>query len=110
MQTVRYINRTIAYVILIGASVIALFPIYWLFLSAVKPAKEMWSIPPTFIFEPDFSYFSSVIREKGILKYLANSLMISSGSTCISLFLGSLAAYALTRYPIKGGGNTYPFG
>jgi len=103
MQSVRYVNRTIAYIILIGASVIALFPIYWLFLSALKPAKEMWTIPPAFIFKPDFSYFSSVIREKGILKYLANSLIISSGSTCISLFLGSLAAYALTRYPVKGG-------
>jgi len=103
MQATRYINRTIAYFILVAASIIAIFPIYWLLSSALKSAKDIWTIPPSFLFQPDFSHVLLVIRERGFLKYLTNSLVVSSGSTGISLFLGSLAAYALTRYPIKGG-------
>jgi len=103
MQATRYINRPIAYFILVVASIIAIFPIYWLLSSALKPAKDIWTIPPSFLFQPDFSHVLLVIRERGFLKYLTNSLVVSSGSTGISLFLGSLAAYALTRYPIKGG-------
>jgi multiple sugar transport system permease protein len=103
MQAIRHINRTIAYVILVIASTIAIFPIYWLLSSALKPAKDIWTIPPSFIFQPDFSHVLLVIRERGFFKYLTNSLVISFGSTCISLFLGSLTAYALTRYPVKGG-------
>jgi len=103
MQAMRHINRTIAYVILIAASIIAIFPVYWLISSALKPAKDIWTIPPSFLFRPDFSHVLLLFKERGFLKYLSNSLMVSFGSTCISLFLGSLAAYALTRYPIKGG-------
>ncbi|MFQ6052290.1 MAG: carbohydrate ABC transporter permease [Candidatus Hydrothermarchaeota archaeon] len=99
----RSINRTIAYVVLVAASIIAIFPIYWLLSSALKPAKDIWTIPPSFLFRPDFSHILLIIKERGFLKYLCNSLMVSFGSTGISLFLGSLAAYALTRYPIKGG-------
>lgn len=103
MQAIRYINRTIAYVILVTASIVAIFPIYWLFSSALKPAKDIWTMPPSFLFRPDFSHILLIIKERGFLKYLSNSLVVSFGSTCISLFLGSFTAYALTRYPIKGG-------
>ncbi|NQS89264.1 carbohydrate ABC transporter permease [Patescibacteria group bacterium] len=60
-------------------------------------------MPPSFLFRPDFSHILLIVKERGFLKYLSNSLVVSFGSTCISLFLGSFAAYALTRYPIKGG-------
>lgn len=103
MQATRSLSRTIAYVILVTASIIAIFPIYWLLSSALKPAKDIWTIPPSFLFRPDFSHLLSIIKERGFLKYLFNSLVVSFGSTGISLFLGSFAAYALTRYPIKGG-------
>lgn len=102
MQATRSLSRMIAYVILVTASIIAIFPIYWLLSSALKPARDIWTMPPSFLFRPDFSHILLLVKERGFLKYLTNSLVISSGSTFISLFLGSLAAYALTRHPIKG--------
>ena len=99
----KYINRTIAYFVLIAASVIAIFPIYWLVSSALKSPKDIWSIPPSFLFPLDTSHFLTVVKERGLLKYFSNSLIVSSGSTFISLILGSLAAYVLTRHSIKGG-------
>jgi len=103
VQDMRYINRTIAYFILIAASIIAIFPIYWLLSSAIKSAKDIWITPPVFLFKLDFSHFVKVIKERDLFRYFVNSLIVSSGSTGISLFLGSLTAYALTRYSMKGG-------
>ena len=103
MQDMRYINRTIAYFILIAASIIAIFPIYWLLSSALKAAKDIWITPPVFLFKLDFSHFVKVIKERDLFRYFVNSLIVSCGSTGISLFLGSLTAYALTRYSMKGG-------
>lgn len=103
IKSMRCINRAIAYFILIAASIIAIFPIYWLLSSALKAAKDIWIMPPIFLFKPDFSHFVTVIKERSLFKYFVNSLIVSSGSTGIALFLGSLAAYALTRYSVKGG-------
>lgn len=99
----RNVGKWGAYIVLIIASLVAIFPIYWLFSSALKPAKEIWAMPPSFFFRPDTSHFVSVIRERGFLGFLMNSIIVSSCSALVSLFLGLLCAYALTRYPIKGG-------
>ncbi|MGQ9474341.1 MAG: hypothetical protein ACUVRN_09900, partial [Candidatus Caldatribacteriaceae bacterium] len=102
-MTKRNFSRWGAYIILILVSLVAIFPIYWLFSSALKPANEIWAMPPSFIFHPDLSHFASVIRERGFLGFIANSIVVSFCSTLISLFLGLLCAHALTRYPIRGG-------
>ena len=99
----RNVGKWGVYAVLVIASLVAVFPIYWLFSSALKPAKDIWTIPPSFLFRPDISHFVSVIRERGFLEFLANSVVVSLCSTIVSLFLGLLCAYALTRYPIKGG-------
>jgi multiple sugar transport system permease protein len=96
-------TRVAIYVLLVVVSVTAVFPIYWLFSSALKPAKDLWTIPPSFFpLQPDFSHLAQIIREREFPKYLFNSLVVSLGSAAISLFLGSLVAYSLTRYPMRG--------
>jgi len=99
----NYVNRIIAYSILVVVSIAVIFPIYWLFSSALKASQDVWAIPPAWTFRPDLSHLLSLILERGFIKYLINSMVVSSGSTLISIVLGSLAAYALTRYYIKGG-------
>lgn len=98
----KYINRIIAYTILVVASIMTLFPIYWLFSSALKASEDVWLIPPAWIFRPDLSHLLSLILERGFPKYLFNSVVIASGSTLVSLVLGSLVAYALTKYYVRG--------
>jgi len=79
---------------------VGLFPIYWLIVSSIKSKEIMWAIPPIWLFHPVLSNYASLI-EGGFLKYLANSTIVAAGSTALSIFLGSLAAYAFITYKIK---------
>jgi len=96
------VQRVLTYVILIGATVILVFPLFWLFSSALKEDQFIWSMPPVWVFTPILKHFRLVLFERGFTGFLANSLIVSVSSTAISLFLGSLAAYALSRLCLKG--------
>ena len=99
----RVITRSFAYVILIIASLFILFPIFWLFSGALKESKDLWAIPPIWFFKPTLQHFFLVLTERHFIHHLLNSLLVAAGSTVISIFLGSLAAYGLSRFKIKGG-------
>ncbi len=97
------LRETLVYFILIVATIVLIFPLFWLFSSALKESQHIWSIPPIWIFRPVLDHFALIFRERNFLKFLTNSLIVAGGSTAISVFLGSLAAYALSRFTIKGG-------
>lgn len=98
----RAISRSFAYVILIIASLFILFPIFWLFSGAIKESKDLWAIPPIWFFKPTLQHFFLVLTERHFIHHLLNSVLVAAGSTVISIFLGSLAAYGLSRFKIKG--------
>ena len=47
--TQQRIGKIVAWVVLIGAAILALFPLYWLFVSALTPTQEVVKTPPDFI-------------------------------------------------------------
>lgn len=75
-----------------------LFPIYWMFISGLKNTAEIFANPPTFIpREPTLESFSYIFVRENVLRYLRNSLIIAVPVTAITLVLGSLGAYAMSR-------------
>lgn len=86
--------RRLALIIIL---VIALFPIIWLFSTAYKPAKDIFTTPPQLLFEPTFANFDNVFRLFDLWSLVKSSLIISIGSTLLSLLLGVPAGYALAR-------------
>lgn len=77
-------------------------PIYWLVTSALKSPTDVWALPPVIIFHPTLRYFLEVVRDRHIIHFLLNSVIVSGGSSLIALVLGCLAAYGLTRFEVKG--------
>ncbi len=73
-----------------------------MFITSVKTQVQTFQIPPVWIFKPTYENYSDLFFASSIQKYLVNSLVISSVSTVTCLFLGSLAAFALTRFRIRG--------
>jgi multiple sugar transport system permease protein len=67
--------------------------------SAFKTQTEVTAIPPTPW--PSFSldFFHSAIRQYGILAYLLNSVIVAGATTVVTIFLATLAGYALARLP-----------
>jgi multiple sugar transport system permease protein len=73
------------------------FPLLWDFFTgfAVSPQTDPPRlIPAAFTFE----HYRLVFAEDEFLTYIRNSLVVTSVSTTISVALGALAAYSLTRY------------
>lgn len=85
--------------------IIALFPIYWLLLMAIRPANqnmEAISLIPRGI---TFQYFRQLFQDKGFDVALKNSLINSIVSLFFSLVLGLCTSYVLARkrfdFPVR---------
>jgi multiple sugar transport system permease protein len=102
LRATKTLSRSFSYLILVIASLCILLPIFWLFTGAIKESNDLWSMPPKLVFIPTLKHFVLAIVERHFGRHLLNSLIVAAGSTVISIFLGSLAAYALSRIRIKG--------
>ncbi|MCP8939664.1 carbohydrate ABC transporter permease [Alsobacter sp. SYSU M60028] len=75
-----------------------LFPIYWMFISGLKSTAEIFANPPTFVpRQPTLASFEYIFLRENVLRYLRNSLAIAIPVTVLTLLLGSMGAYAMSR-------------
>jgi len=78
-----------------------LIPVVWMITTAYKPARDIFSIPPTFFFEPTLENFRNVLHYFDLPRLLESSLVISLGAAGLSLLIGVPAGYALARARTK---------
>jgi len=91
-------NR-LKFVIAIVMAAIYLFPLYWMYITALKSGSEMFATPPTFWPSvPQWSTYAYVWESRGMGRYLWNSLVIASGAVVLITVLGVGCAYVLARY------------
>ncbi len=84
----------------IGLSItlVYMFPVYWMVISALKTSSEVNAAVPTlFPHTPTLDAFRWIFEREKIGRYLANSFYISMATTLLTLFLASGAGYALSR-------------
>nr|WP_272213659.1 carbohydrate ABC transporter permease [Marinicella sp. W31]MDC2879617.1 carbohydrate ABC transporter permease [Marinicella sp. W31] len=78
---------------------IYLFPLYWMYVTALKTSTAMFAAPPSFVPpNPQWDVFAGVWVERHMATYLKNSLIIASCSVLFIATLGSGCAYVLARY------------
>jgi multiple sugar transport system permease protein len=82
---------------LISALLFFLLPIAWLFSTAYKPARDIFSRPPTLGFTATLDNFHTIFDYFNLPQLLQSSLTIALGSTALALLLGVPAGYALAR-------------
>ena len=97
-------DQTVLFVGLAIFTFFNLIPLIWAALTSLKHPADAFTIPPTLIFEPTLEYHRQVWVEAGFLKFLMNSLIVSAGTVLISVPIGALAAYALSRIPRRSSG------
>ena len=87
-----------------GVLVAFTFPIYWLFGMAFKQNVQITSWPPSFVFRPTLENFEYVLFSSGTpyLRYLRNSLIVALATTALTIGVGALASYTLSRYRFRG--------
>jgi multiple sugar transport system permease protein len=74
-----------------------LAPIVWLLVTGYKPAREIFSVPPTLAFSPTLANFEDIFALFKVGELFWNSVVISGASTLLSLAIGVPAGYALAR-------------
>jgi ABC-type glycerol-3-phosphate transport system permease component len=115
-------HRLVVYAILCAVTFLVCFPLLWALSTSLKPKSEIFATPPTLI-PQSFTlenygalvtgraqYFQSAERPavaattpaQFFVRWFANSLIVTLGSTLISVVVSTLAAYSLTRFRYWG--------
>jgi ABC-type glycerol-3-phosphate transport system permease component len=83
-------------------SAFALFPVYWVVITSLKPRSEIYTrTPDLWPSDPQWSQYPRVLGEGHVGRALLNSLIVASGTMVICLIVGALAAYALARWRVR---------
>jgi multiple sugar transport system permease protein len=88
------------------ASILLLFPFYWMLITSLKTDRELIDLNglPFWVFEPTLEHYRVLFAETGFLRWALNTLTISVFATAISLVCSTLAGYALARLRFRGAG------
>lgn len=86
----------------LAATAFFLFPIYWMASSSLKSDLDVGTYPPVWLFTPSLHSYAQLFLEMGALDALWNSCFIVGISTCLAMMAGTLAAYALAKFDVKG--------
>ncbi|CAH1196807.1 carbohydrate ABC transporter permease [Paenibacillus sp. JJ-223] len=94
---------SLLYIILIGVAAFQLFPLVWLLLFSLKNNQEVFNLPPLSLpANPKWENYAKVWNSGNIDVYFFNSVWITVAATIITVVLGSLVTFAITRMKWKG--------
>lgn len=83
---------------------VLLFPIYWMFVTALQPRTQLRQFPPrAFPAEPQWGVFQELLATQPFGLWLWNTLLVAFATMLLSLTVSVLAAYALSRHRMRGG-------
>ena len=93
----------VRWILVLVALALVLFPFYWMVNTSLKPASEIFLSPPTFV-SPNWSFdaYTTVLTQRPFARYFFNSLVVTLGTTVLSVTLAAFAAYGFTRFFPRG--------
>ncbi len=101
---------TLLWTAILAAAAVTVFPFYWMLNTSLKPTSEIFLSPPTFVSrEWTIAAYTNLLVDRPFARYFLNSLVVSLGSTLLSVTLAALAAYGFTRFHIRGAGTLIVF-
>jgi multiple sugar transport system permease protein len=110
METTNSFAPTVARLFLVVYALFAAFPLYWTLNTALKPLELINTFPPTFVpSDPTLEAFAWVLTNSRAVSSIIDSLIIATGTTVLSVVLGSMAGYAFSRYGKAVGGENVSF-
>jgi multiple sugar transport system permease protein len=89
--------------LLLGATVVTLFPLLWMLsASLMAPGEASTSPPPLLPAHPSFANYRELFASRGLGRYLANSVFLASAATLASLVFNVAAGYAFAKLRFPG--------
>jgi ABC-type glycerol-3-phosphate transport system permease component len=121
MSPLEALRRALAWLVLLLVTFLMCFPLIWAVSTSLKPQKDVMATPPRVIpkeitfenyrnlitgkqqyFRADQTYVPTTSAPQHFTQWFANSVIVSVGSTAISIVISTLAAYSVTRFRYRG--------
>ncbi|WP_307794936.1 carbohydrate ABC transporter permease [Alkalihalobacillus sp. BA299] len=97
----KVVGVTSVYLFLIIYFIIIAYPLFWMITNSLKETSEIygnsWALPSSWLFE---NYVTA--WNKGISSYFLNSVIVTTVTCVLTVFLSALGAYGLARFHFKG--------
>ena len=83
---------------------ITIFPFFWILIRSFKPESEIFGANAYRIIaeNPTLENYRTVIVEKGMLRAIGNSFVMSAATTFYVVIVASMSAYIISRFKFKG--------
>jgi sorbitol/mannitol transport system permease protein len=98
MKHLQLILRTVAAWL---ATLLIVFPLIWLALTAFKTEQQAIAIPPEIFFTPTLESFAEVNLRSDYLHFARNSVITSVLSTILGLMIAAPASYSMAFFRTK---------
>jgi multiple sugar transport system permease protein len=89
------------------ASLITLFPIYWMFVVSAKSRVDLFGAPSFWISHFFSENYTATLTNPTFQGYMLNSIIVATCNAVLVTFLGLLATYALSRFKLAGEENIF---
>ena len=91
-------------------TLIFLVPFFWVLSQSLEPSAEFSrNLPTLWPSHPTLGNYYTVLIKDSFSRSILSSLIVAAITTVITLVLGALAGYALSRLPIRGRGLVLGF-
>jgi multiple sugar transport system permease protein len=89
--------------LLLGAAATSLFPLLWMVSASLMSPGEASTFPPPLLpGHATFRNYRELFAHAGIGRYLANSVLLTTAVTLVSLVFNVAAGYAFAKLPFAG--------
>jgi len=121
VTTLGAVRQAIAYLVLLLVTFLICFPLIWALSTSLKSPRDVMATPPRLLppqvtlenyrnlitgkqqyYRADQSYVPTTAAPQHFTSWFANSVVVSLGSTAISILISTLAAYSVTRFRYWG--------
>ncbi|MDS0261635.1 carbohydrate ABC transporter permease [Haloarcula sp. S1CR25-12] len=83
--------------------VVIWFPIYYIFITSLKPTSEVLSLPITFFpRDPTVQNYVDIFTNRPFEFYTMNSMIVAITTTIVCVTLGTLTGYSFSRHDFMG--------
>ena len=92
-----------SHAVLIAGGVAMLLPFVWMLSTSLKPADQLFTVPPTWIPHPlQWDTYVKAMSAGNFGRYALNSLFLAVTNTLTNVLLAALAGYAFARLRFPG--------
>ena len=113
-KILQILSKIFIYFLIMIILIFALFPIFWMISTSLKPNSETYDFPPTWIPKKINveSYIAQLIPretstghlrpEGGLPRYFKNGIIVSASVTIFTIILAIFAGYGFSRFNFPG--------